>query len=179
MLGALSQAGYKCFTNRSRSSPGPAKFSRTFSSSKPSASWKAIEPLLKGAVMKCTKVRPCSFAVAKKALVEAASDSLAPQRRRDPEHVHVGLAGIGLGEKAEQKSGQLARPGLGDEARALEVDEEDARHVLGHLAPAPPLVDERVDAPVVGGVRVPDLDLHRRERIGCGGPSQWMRSGLR
>ena len=45
------------------------------------------------------------------------------------------------------------------------MDEEDAGQVLSHLAPAPPLVHEWVDAPVIGGASVADLDLHRLERI--------------
>src|SRR5437763_8880797 len=90
------------------------------------------------------------------ALVERGADALSPPPRIDPDEVDIGLVGVRLRQEAAQEAGELAVD-LGDEARPLEVDEEQAREHRRHLAPAPPGVDDADDAAVVRRARVPDL----------------------
>jgi hypothetical protein len=84
------------------------------------------------------------------ALVQEPPDSAAAMLGRHADEVDVGLVGLRLGQEPGQEPRQLAAV-LGHERRVREVDEEEPRQHVDHLAAAPPLVDERGDAVVVGG----------------------------
>jgi len=76
----------------------------------------------------------------------------------DAGEVDVGLVGLRLGQEAGQEAAQVVAV-LGHERRLGEVDEEEPRQHVDHLPAAPPPVDERGDAVVVGGPGGPHRDV--------------------
>ena len=83
----------------------------------------------------------------------------------DADEVDVRLVGIGLREEADEERHELALVVLGDEARPLEMEEEQLRQHRRHVPAAPPGVDVLDDATVVGRARVPYRRRHRRRHV--------------
>jgi hypothetical protein len=96
-------------------------------------------------------------------LVQRAPHALPALFRRDADEVDVGLVRVRLREEAAEESSELLPLVLGDEARAVEVDEEQLRKHRCHLPAAPPDVDATDDAPVVRWPRMANGDIHGRE----------------
>src|SRR5262249_4086288 len=95
-------------------------------------------------------------------LVEEPPETRAAVRGVDAGEVDVRLVVVRLRAEPAQEPGDLPG-GLGAERRAAEMDAEQLREHGRHRAAAPPLVDHRDDAAVVGRLGV--ADHHRLERM--------------